>query len=167
MSALDLSYPNILDLFPEHLDSQRTESASFLIWYFENYLRLDTIEAVDSVCDQKGDKGVDGIYINEDANTIEIYQSAISQKKKSTVGDTALKEFAGTLKQFETAAAIQNLRDTAGKADVAHLIDRLDLVNKITTYDVVGVFVTNIDLTRTGKRTSSRIPESDSSEPPS
>ena len=151
MSALDLSYPNILDLFPEHLDPKRTESASFLIWYFENYLRLDTIEAVDSVCDQKGDKGVDGIYINEDANTIEIYQSAISQKKKSTVGDTALKEFAGTLKQFETAAAIQNLRDTAGKADVAHLIDRLDLVNKITTYDVVGVFVTNIDLDANGK----------------
>jgi restriction endonuclease Mrr len=146
MSALDLSYPNILDLFPEHLDPKRTESASFLIWYFENYLRLNTIEAVDSVCDQKGDKGVDGIYINEDANTIEIYQSAISQRKNSTVGDAALKKFAGTLKQFETAAAIENLQRTAGKADVARLVGRLDLVNKVATYDVIGVFVTNVDL---------------------
>ena len=151
MSNLDLSYPNILELFPQHLDPKRTESASFLIWYFENYLRLDTTEAIDSVCDQKGDKGVDGIYINEDANTIEIYQSAISQRKNSSVGDTALKEFAGTLKQFETAATIQNLRDTAGKADVARLIDRLDLVNKISTYEVVGVFVSNIDLDANGK----------------
>src|SRR6266478_1901746 len=135
MPALDLRYPNILDLFPEHLDPKRTESAAFLIWYFENYLRLDTIEAVDSVCDQKGDKGVDGIYVNEDANTIEIYQSRISQKKNSTVGDTALKEFAGTLKQFETPATIENLRRTAGNAHVGHLIDRLDLSNKITDYD--------------------------------
>ena len=97
MSALDLSYPNILELFPQHLDPKRTESASFLIWYFENYLRLDTTEAVDSVCDQRGDKGVDGIYINEDANTIEIYQSAISQRRNSTVGDTPPERICGNI----------------------------------------------------------------------
>ena len=150
MSALDLSYPNILELFPQHLDPKRTESASFLIWYFENYLRLDTTEGVDSVCDQRGDKGVDGIYINEDANTIEICQSAISQRRNSTVGDTPLTEFAGTLKQFETPAAIQNLQDTAGKAEVARLIARLDLINKVRTCDVTGFYVTNIDLDANG-----------------
>lgn len=42
---IDLSYPNILDLFPEHLDPKRTESAAFLIWYLENYYRLDTLDA--------------------------------------------------------------------------------------------------------------------------
>ncbi len=150
MSALDLSYPNILELFPQHLDPKRTESASFLIWYFENYLRLDTTEAVDSVCDQRGDRGVDGIYINEDANTIEIYQSAISQRRNSTVGDTPLKEFEGTLKQFEAPAAIQNLQDTAGKAEVARLVARLDLINKVRTCDVIGFYVTNIDLDANG-----------------
>lgn len=61
---------------------------------------------VDAVCDQPGDKGVDGIYINEDANTVEIYQSKISQKKAKTIGDTLLKEFAGTLKQFESVETL-------------------------------------------------------------
>ena len=109
MATIDLSYPIILDLFRQHLDPKRTESASFLIWYLENYLRLDTVSAIDAVCDQPGDKGVDGIYTNEDANVIEVYQSKISQKAKSTIGDAALKEFAGTLKQFETAAKLKEI----------------------------------------------------------
>ena len=75
MPTIDLSYPKLLDLFQEHLDPSRTESASFLIWYLENYLRLEPVEAVDAVWDQSGDKGVDGIYINEDANTIATHKT--------------------------------------------------------------------------------------------
>src|SRR5258708_4297695 len=145
MATIDLAYPKILDLFRQHLDPKRTESASFLIWYLENYLRLDTVSAIDAVCDQPGDKGVDGIYTNEDANIIEVYQSKISQKAKSTVGDTALKEFAGTLKQFETAANLKALAASAGKANVAALIQRLDLINKLGDYAVKGVFLANSD----------------------
>src|SRR4029077_18785783 len=129
MATIDLTYPNILDLFREHLDPKRTESASFLIWYLENYLRLDAVEAVDSVCDQRGDKGIDGIYVNEDANTVETYQSTISQKKVSTTGDKPLREFGGTLKQLESPKAVAALRKSAGKADLGRLIDRLNLVN--------------------------------------
>ena len=150
MAAIDLSYPKLLELFPQHLDPKRTESASFLIWYLENYLRLDPIEAVDSVCDQNGDKGVDGIYVNEDANTIEVFQSKISQKKASSIGDTVLKEFEGTLHQFKDLDSIRNLIMSAGKADVARLIQRLDLENKIDDYDVKGVFISNIDLDTNG-----------------
>jgi hypothetical protein len=43
---IDLDYPKLLDLFREHLDPKRTESASFLIWYLEHYYRLDPLEAV-------------------------------------------------------------------------------------------------------------------------
>jgi len=89
-TKLDLSYPSILNLFKQHLDPKRTESASFLIWYLENYYRLDAVEATDSVCDQNGDKGVDGIYVNEAEACIYIFQSRISQKAKSSVGDTSL-----------------------------------------------------------------------------
>jgi hypothetical protein len=46
---IDLNYPNLLKMFPQHLDPKRSESASFLIWYLENYYRLDPVEAVDSV----------------------------------------------------------------------------------------------------------------------
>ena len=84
---IDVDYPNLLKLFPEYLDPKRSESASLLIWYLENYYRLDGIEAVDSVCDQKGDKGVDGIFVNEGDQTITIFQSKISQKSATTIGD--------------------------------------------------------------------------------
>ena len=77
---IDLTYPSVLSLIKPHLAPKRTESASFLIWYFENYLRLDRLDAVDAVCDQKGDKGIDGIYLNSDANVIEVYQSKLAQK---------------------------------------------------------------------------------------
>jgi len=111
---LNVDYPNLLDLFKEHRDQKRTESASFLIWYLENYYRLDTLEAVDSVCDQRGDKGVDGIYVNDNDMTIYIFQSKISQSSDSTIGDTTLKEFFGTLSQFSDVDSITNLVNTGG-----------------------------------------------------
>jgi restriction endonuclease Mrr len=113
---INLDYPNILDQFKEHIDPERTESASFLIWYLENYYRLDNQEAIDAVCDQKGDKGVDGIYINESNGTIDIFQTKISQKEGRTIGDTSLKEFLGTLSQFNSKESIRNLLDTGGEA---------------------------------------------------
>ena len=77
--TLNLDYPDLLDLFREHLAPGRTESAAFLIWYLENYYPLDRLEAQDAVCDSKGDKGVDGIFVNDDDQTITIFQSYISK----------------------------------------------------------------------------------------
>lgn len=147
---LNLDYPHILDMFNEHLDSNRTESASFLIWYLENYYRLDSLEAVDSVCDQRGDKGVDGIYVNDNDMTINIFQSKISQSSDSTIGDTLLKEFYGTLSQFSDQNSITNLINTGGDAEVVELVKRLDLINKIKTHNLQGVFVANIDIDANG-----------------
>jgi hypothetical protein len=147
---IDVNYPNLLSLFPQHLDPKRSESASFLIWYLENYYRLDTLEAVDSVCDQKGDKGVDGIFVNDSDQTITIFQARISQRADRTVGDSLLKEFAGTLMQFASKACIDTLIASAGSADVALLAKNLDLTNKIATHDVVGQFLTNMDIDANG-----------------
>lgn len=147
---ISLEYPNLLTLFPQHIHPKRNESASFLIWYFENYYRLDTLEAVDSVCDQHGDKGVDGIYVNEVDNTIDVFQSRISQKRNSSVGDAPLKEFFGTLSQFTTKEGLENLLKTAGNAQVATLIRRLDLLTKIASYDIRGIYLCNLDLDTNG-----------------
>jgi len=147
---IDLSYPNILSLIEPYLASKRSESASFLIWYFVNYLRLDVLDSVDAICDQGGDKGIDGIYLNTEANAIEVYQSKISQKSGSTIGDKPLREFQGTLSQLETEETINNLLTTAGDAQVAKLIERLDLKKHITEYDVVGFFICNSELDQNG-----------------
>ena len=138
---INLEYPALLELFPQHLSPKRNESSSFLIWYLENYYRLDTLEAVDSVCDQNGDKGVDGIYINDADNTIDVFQSRISQKRVSSVGDVPLKEFFGTLAQFGSKASLNNLVTTAGDAHVVRLIKRLDLLQKVESYEIRGIYL--------------------------
>lgn len=147
---IDVDYPALLKLFPEYLDPKRSESASFLIWYLENYYRIDPLEAVDSVCDQKGDKGVDGIFVSDTDQTITIFQSKISQSAKSSIGDVALKEFAGTISQFETEEKIDHLIKTAGAAQVGSLAKRLELAKKIGTYELRGEFISNVDLDANG-----------------
>jgi hypothetical protein len=151
MGAINLNYPEILQLFPEYLNPKRSESASFLIWYLENYYRLDPLEAVDSVCDKRGDKGIDGIFVNDNDKTITIFQSRISQSKGTTIGDKSLREFAGTLTQFKTVESIEALIKSAGNAQVASLAKRLDLVNKISTHELRAEFVANVDLDKNGE----------------
>jgi AIPR protein len=150
-SLVDVDYPNLLNNFREHLDPKRSESASFLIWYLEKYYRLDKQEAVDAVCDQSNDKGVDGIFINDNDQTITIFQSKISQKSNSSVGDAPLRDFSGTLQQFATKERVENLVKTAGPAQVASLIKRSDLFNKLSTHDVRGEFLINLDIDQNGK----------------
>ena len=146
---MDFNYPDILTLFREYLDPKRSESASFLIWYLENYYRLDPREAVDSVCDQNGDKGIDGIFVNDNTQIIVIFQSKISQKN-TTVGDVSLKEFAGSLNQFRDAGSIRKLIASAGKAQVAALADRLGIIDKVDEYELRAEFLSNIGLDANG-----------------
>lgn len=152
MAVIDVDYPQLLQLFPEHLNPKRSESASFLIWYLENYYRLDTQEAVDSVCDNRGDKGVDGIFVNDNDRTITVFQSVISQKPGRTIGDGSLREFAGTLTQFKDATSVDALIKSAGNGQVASLAKRIDLLNKISTHTLRGEFITNMDFDTNGEK---------------
>ncbi|WP_156649823.1 hypothetical protein [Methylobacterium sp. Leaf89] len=149
--AINVDYPDLLKNFQEHIAPKRSESASFLIWYLEQYYRFDPIEAVDAVCDQAGDKGVDGIFINDSNTTITIFQSKISQRLNSTVGDAALRDFLGTLQQFESVESATHLMQTANNTQVASLIRRSGLLSKLDSYTLRGEFITNIDLDQNGK----------------
>jgi AIPR protein len=151
LSMIDLDYPQLLDRFPEHLDPHRSESASFLIWYLENYYRLDSLEAIDAVCDQTNDKGVVGIVVNDNDKTITILQSKISQSRNSAIGDKSLREFAGTISQFNSAESIQNVIDAAKNSRLASLAVRLELVNKIANHELRGEFVCNIEVDANGE----------------
>jgi len=101
VGKINVDYPGLLKLFPEYINPKRSESASFLIWYLENYYRLDGLEAVDSVCDKRGDKGVDGIFLNDNDKTLTVFQARINQSSDTTIGDASLRAFAGTLSQFK------------------------------------------------------------------
>jgi hypothetical protein len=147
---INVDYPGILALFENLRDKNRWDSSAFLMWYLENYYRLTSQEAVDSVCDKGNDKGIDGIWVNEDTETIIVFQAKIIQDPTKAVGDGSLRTFAGTLRQFETAAGLQAMVDSAGLAEVAQLVARLDLLPKIGSFTVRGEFLTNINIDSNG-----------------
>lgn len=148
---ISIEYPSILGLLKDYLVPGRTESASFLMWYLENFYRMDPQDAVDSVCDQPGDKGVDGIYLNEANGTIDVFQAKISQNPSSTIGDAALKHFFGTLAQFESKSSIENLINGASSRQVAALINRLNISMLIDQYKLRGVFLSNANIDSNGQ----------------
>ncbi len=144
MKLKDFTYPTILEAIAPYVATGRSESASFLIWYLVNIYRLDELEAVDAVCDQKGDKGVDGIYINEGNGTVDIFQCRVFQADKK-VGDTALKEFSGTLTQFSSVESINNMTAAAGDIALTRLIKSTNLTSLLPAYQIRGIFLTNCD----------------------
>ena len=150
--SISVDHPAVLSVIQEHRAPNRWDSAAFLIWYLENYYRLDK-EAIDCVCDRENDKGVDGIWVNEGDESITIFQSKLIQRSTKTIGDSDLRTFAGTLQQFASVDGLNAMVSSAGMAQVAALVKRLDLVQKISTgtYSVRGEFVTNLNIDSNGK----------------
>jgi hypothetical protein len=144
-------YEDLLQNIKPYLATGRSESASFLAWYFANYYRLEDIAAIDCVCDQPGDRGVDGVYLNQGEGTIDVFQAKINQKVNSTIGDASLREFAGTLSQFSSKENLEALaKDTKGK-QLGNLIEILELVAIYNNYTLRGVFLSNTVLDDNGK----------------
>src|SRR4051794_37194502 len=109
MKNSDLQYDSLVRLIAPFSMEERTESAAFLRWFLSNIFRLDDTDADDAICDSKNDKGVDGVYVNTLNEQIFVFQSKIVQNASRTLGDTLLKEFRGTLEQFETSDKINAL----------------------------------------------------------
>jgi len=140
-TTLHLSYPDILKNFGIHAMNERTESRAFLAWFLDNYYRLDEVD--DCICDGKYDKGIDGIYVNEQLGHIDVLQATLVHTDK-TLGDTSLKEFAGTLSQFCDKAAVENLIKTSKNPALTSLLKTNDIAAKVGEgFAVRGVFVTN------------------------
>ncbi len=144
MTTLNLSYPAILTHFGRHLVAGRTESRAFVAWFLEHYLRLEETEAQDAVCDGPDDKGVDGIYVDENLERIDVFQAKLFQNPSKTLGDTALKEFVGTLDQFRSDTTLSTLAASTKNSELAKLIKEHDLPRLIRAgYSIRGVFITN------------------------
>jgi AIPR protein len=142
-SKLQLSYPDILRLFGSHAVKQRTESRQFLAWFLENYYRLEEGEIDDCICDGNYDKGVDGIYVNEQLAQIDVFQGRIVKGPK-TQGDVSLKEFMGTVSQFGSAKSVKNMQATTKNTELAGLLQEQDIAKKVAEgYEVRGIFLTN------------------------
>lgn len=142
--SLDFSYPAVLNFFARHRVKGRTESRAFLAWFLENYYRLEDFDALDCVCDGPDDRGVDGIYVDDNLETVDILQSKLLQNNARTIGDTSLKEFVGTLAQFNDPGYVEDVAKNTSNHELAALIHERRLAEKIKQgYEVRGVFLTN------------------------
>lgn len=120
-----------------------TESRAFLAWFLENYYRLDDVEIYDSVCDGGGDKGIDGIYVSEQLRQIDVFQVTIIKTGSKTLGDSRLKQLAGTIAQLANKRTAQTTLKSAN-AELNAIAERVQLIKRIEDkYEVRGVFITN------------------------
>lgn len=142
---LDLDYSSLLQITQPYKVSGREESCSFLYWFLVNIYRLDIIEVQNIVCDGRGDKGIDGIYINENEECIDIFQSKIVQKSTKTLGDTQLKEFIGSLKQLETTEGLESLILSTGNTQLKNLLIEYKDYFVSSRYTIRGIFITNAE----------------------
>lgn len=144
MQQTDLEYSKLLHLIQKHLDKGRTESRAFLNWFLENIYRLDETAADDCICDKTNDKGIDAIYVDWVAEELHVFQSRTAQNPQRTLGDTALKEFAGSLIQISTSNGIQLLLESNANTELKRLLTTLRVADCLSKgFRLIGIFVTN------------------------
>lgn len=141
---LDFDYPEVTKLFARHKVGSRTESRAFLAWFLENYYRLEEVAALDCICDGTDDKGIDGIYVDDNYGRVDVFQSKLLQNNSRRLGDTPLKEFVGTLTQIEDPLFVDDIVNTTRNTELAALLEDQDVSGKVAQgYEVRGIFLTN------------------------
>jgi hypothetical protein len=120
-------------------------SKRFLKWFLENIFRLDEFETDDSCVDAKHDKGIDAIYVDDVSESIFIIQSKTKTNDKAELGDTELKDFAGTLLQLDSKTKIEGLINETKNIRLKQALQRNSVAEKVDSgYDLRGVFITNV-----------------------
>lgn len=123
--------------------SERSDSSIFLIWFLEKYYELDEIDAISCVCDNKNDKGIDWIFVDEYEEEIHIFQSKLKSINDGTIGDKVLREFMGVKEWFDSSDSVNKLLQSTINDELKNLIINLNLVNIIDDYEVKYCFLEN------------------------
>lgn len=145
MELNQLSYGNFPNLLDRYTNNGRRESANFLAWFLENVYRLDPVSAADAICDEKNDKGIDGIYVDHNAEELHFFQSKISQKE-SSIGDKEIKAFMGSVAQFQTEEQVKLILGGGANEDLKKILSRNDISTLVARgYAIKSVFIANTE----------------------
>lgn len=120
----------------------RSDSSAFIIWFLENFFRIDRQDAIDCVCDQKNDKGIDGVFVDDEEEKIYLIQSKFSPIDFQEQGDNDLRNFVGAKEWFKNEDTLLNLLESTASKELKALVNGFKLIEK-THYNVVLVFITN------------------------
>jgi hypothetical protein len=105
---------------------------------------LSEQESVDSVCDGRRDKGIDGIWVDENDEEIYIFQSEFSPNNDRDAGDSKIKEFSGTSTWFANETQVKKLLVALINLELSQRLISLRIADKVSRgYTVNYVYVTN------------------------
>ena len=122
----------------------RDDNSAFLIWFLKNIFCLEEQTSVDSVCDGSNDKGIDGIWIDNESEDLYIFQSKFSPNDNRDEGDSEIKEFVGVRPWFSSKEKVNGLLGSLANNELKNLIRSLKIEEKIENeYSVILVYVTN------------------------
>ena len=128
----------------------RQDTAAFLTWFLVNYYRIEPQDAVDSVCDHTNDKGIDGIWVDEENEVVYIFQSKFSPRDTQRQGDNDIRNFVGARQWFENENTVQELLNSTASHELKSLVESAGIINR-THFNCVSVFVTNKHFNRHAK----------------
>ena len=128
----------------EYETAGRSSTAALLIWFLRHVKRLDDTEAPDAVCDGPGDKGIDGIWVDELGEEIVLLQAKRRASMRSTQGDADLQRLIGAAGWFSSPEQVDALLDAGPNPELRGLVERNDLREKVLAgFTIRCIFVTN------------------------
>ncbi|MGX1575957.1 AIPR family protein [Cellulosimicrobium funkei] len=144
----------LADEVATHAIGSRTPQAALLAWFLEAVWKLEPEDVIDAICDGSGDKGIDALYVDEDAAEITVFQSKVRKDPtKSTQGDNELKAFVGVAPYFESVQGVDSLLASKPNAELRKLLVRQRVRDLLAEdiYTVRLVFLTNASLDVAGR----------------
>ena len=114
-------------MFGAHRAKGRSESRAFLAWFLEHYYHLDEQTSQDSVCDGPDDKGIDGIYVDDNLERVDVFQAKLYQNTDKTVGDRSLRDLAGTLDQLTNVEKVNDILQSTGNVELSSPLKKASL----------------------------------------
>lgn len=109
----------------------RTESAALLAWFLAVVWRIEPEDIDDAICDGQGDKGIDGILVDDDLGELTLLQAKHKVQSDGHQGDKDLRDLVGAAEYFASEGSIQGLLAANPNAELRRLLTRLDVQAKV------------------------------------
>lgn len=130
-SVTEEDYQLIQEEIQPYLRGSRTESAALLAWFLVAVWRIEPEDVDEAICDGTGDKGIDGLLVNDDLGEITVLQSKHKAKEDGRQGDKDLRDLVGAAAYFDSAESIDGLLAAGPNEELRLLLARLDARSKV------------------------------------
>lgn len=90
-----MSFATLLTAIVTGKAADQTDSQALLSWFLYNTFLLDETDSADAVCDRPNDKGIDGMWADDETRELYLYQAKFTTNEKAGIGDVDLKTFLG------------------------------------------------------------------------